>query len=200
MSAPERIWLKAREGDSFFAPGADVFPYSGKTGNTYLLTREEYDAVMSCRTPARPLVGPSRIDGTRVMGPMCFLENYDRHVEYTAPADSEADVLFARIVQLEKKQAEWEALEDVSTQVVPSDGHGLEVGPTPKSIREHLAYLQDEWDAAERREGALRRAAKAVTDAWEVTGPSPATHYRALYRKWPTLAKALAELVTIQKS
>ena len=62
-------------------------------------------------------------------------------------------IRLAREMELELE--EWKALRDVSCQVVPGNGDGLEVAPTPKSIREHLNYLQEEWDNAERRIAAL---------------------------------------------
>ena len=59
--------------------------------------------------------------------------------------------------------AEWKGLRDVSFQIFPGfDGMGEEADPTPASIREHLAYLQKEWDDAERRAGALERRIKEM--------------------------------------
>lgn len=57
-----------------------------------------------------------------------------------------------RMERMEQELMEWRDLRDVSETLVPGpDGLGEIVDPTPKSIREHLKYLQDEWDIAERR-------------------------------------------------
>ncbi len=55
--------------------------------------------------------------------------------------------------------ADWRALRDVSHNVVPGDdGMGEERDPTPASVRDHLNYLQAEWDGAEKRAGEAERA------------------------------------------
>jgi hypothetical protein len=197
----ERIFLIAKEGDHFFAPGADVFPY--ENGKSYLLSREEYDAVAACRTPALTLVGPSKVDGARIIAPLCFLEHYDRHVEYVPDPFGEVDTLQARIAKLEEKLAEWEGLRDVSQNIVPGmDGMGEEADPTPHTVREHLTYLQAEWDAAELRAGKIRKAIQEVIDAWTVPGPVSHHHtatQRDLHNMWPTLARAVERLVNCVK-
>lgn len=54
--------------------------------------------------------------------------------------------------------ADWRALRDVSHNVVPGDdGMGEERDPTPASVRDHLNYLQAEWDGAEKRAGEAER-------------------------------------------
>ena len=59
----------------------------------------------------------------------------------------------------------WKALRDVSTRMVPGeDGGGLELDPTPDSIREHLAYLQGEWDTAEKRIAVLETRIKEISN------------------------------------
>lgn len=50
-----------------------------------------------------------------------------------------------------KELEAWHSLRDVSTHFVPgNDGMGEEIDPTPASVRDHLKYLQTEWDDAEK--------------------------------------------------
>lgn len=130
----ERIYFISKDDDSFFAPGAAVLAYNGKTGQSEYLSRDDYDAIKDCRTPALPMIGPSKVDGTYVVNPMGFIGNYQTHVEY-----------------LPKHE-----------------------GPS------------------------VEEAAQAVVEAWTKPGPVPeyhAAHKLQLRRGWPTLHRAIADLV-----
>lgn len=81
--------------------------------------------------------------------------SYGRCATYT---DANIIILKRKFAELKREsdaRAEelnaWKALSDVSTNITPGDNGAIEIPPTPDSIRDHLKYLQEEWDGAERR-------------------------------------------------
>lgn len=78
----------------------------------------------------------------------------------------ERNTLRAENERLTDELERWNGLRDVSFQVHPGEhGCGEEIDPTPESIRSHLAYLQEEWNGAERRLGASERANRELVEA-----------------------------------
>jgi hypothetical protein len=71
-----------------------------------------------------------------------------------------------RAIAAENAIAAWQrVLATVHTNTVPGeDGMGEEVPATPESVRDHMTYLQSEWDAAERRAGELERERSLLAD------------------------------------
>ena len=93
---------------------------------------------------------------------------WNRHAMLTPEPFARKMAEFAS--ELEGELEEWASLSDVSTQMVPGDGSGLEVGPTPNSIRDHITYLQGEWDGAEKRLGDAQRELEALGKACDTCG------------------------------
>jgi len=103
---------------------------------------------------------------------------------YLAAVDA-VDVQVSRRLERELNEAkaqlaEWDTLADVHHNVQPGDGSGEEKPPSPSSIREHIQYLQKEWDDAEVRISTVTVERDALLAACKEVVPNSVSEWAEL--------------------